>query len=103
MTQAEEAALHVRYAAAVHKVQTGVALDISVSGANGAGADPKHLRTGINSAMADAGALASLLIAKGVFTGGEYLTAIVAAAEREAASMEQRVRDRFRADNITLG
>lgn len=83
-----------RYHAAMHGVQSAIALDISVSGDNGAGADPKHLRTGINSCLSDNSAIAKLLMAKGVFTESEYYAAIADAAERELASVTERMRKR---------
>lgn len=63
---------------------------------------PKHLRVGVNSAMADHGALVRLLVAKGVITDEEYVAAITEAVEQE--------RDRYAAElsramgaKITLG
>jgi acyl-CoA reductase-like NAD-dependent aldehyde dehydrogenase len=56
--------------------------------------EPKHLRTGINAAMSDQGGLATLLIAKGVFTRAEYAEAIADAMEKEAAEYEKLVSER---------
>jgi hypothetical protein len=52
---------------------------------------PKHLRTGLDMRAADAGGLATLLIAKGVFTELEYIEAIADAAEREQKAYEERL------------
>jgi len=91
-----------RYDAAVHRQQTAVAFgyqrelsDVLGDPIGPRGADLliralKHLRVGTNNAMADQGALAKLLIAKGVISEAEYCEAITVAAEEEA--------DRFVAD-----
>lgn len=79
----------VRYTAAMHAVQSAIAIEISTLGDNGAGADSKHLRVGINSAMAEHSAIVGLLIEKGVFTADQYYEAVVKAAEREAENMRQ--------------
>lgn len=92
-----------RYAAAMHAVQSAVAHDIQVSGDNGAGADHKHLRTGINACLVDSIAVAQLLMAKGIFTESEYFKAIADAAEREQASMTERLRLRTGIPNLSFG
>ena len=79
MTEEQEA----RYYSAVHAMQSATALEITRLGENGAAADAKHLRVGLNNAMADHGTLVELLIKKGVFTIEEYEDAIVVGAERE--------------------
>ena len=72
-----------RYLQAAHAMQSGVAQTISLEAselhkqpAGSAGATPKHLRVGINSAMVNDRALAELLIAKGVFSTAEYHEAL---------------------------
>lgn len=80
-----------RYFAAAHAVQSGVKADMETDpnpSSRGA-TTPKHLRTGLISAMADHGSLAGLLIAKGVFTEAEYLDAIASGMEAEQARYEQ--------------
>ena len=84
--------LQRRYAAAMHAVQSGVALTHSVNPTDGT---PKHLRTGINSAMVSDAALARLLIDKGIMTEEEYLTALVAEAEAEVQRYEERLSAQF--------
>jgi hypothetical protein len=74
-----------RYLVAAHAIQSGVAAKMHRSLAE---TTPKHLRVGVNMAMADQGGLAKLLIEKGVFTEQEYTIAIADAAEREQASYE---------------
>jgi hypothetical protein len=80
-----------------------VAMDIETSGENGAGADSKHLRTGINSCLVDSSAVAGLLMRKGVFDEGEYMQALAIAAEEELATMTTRLRERTGFTNISFG
>lgn len=74
-----------RYQRALHGMQAGVALDVARGASD---CTPKHLRVGVNAAMVDSGALAQLLIKKGVFTEEEYLTALAEGAEAERARYE---------------
>lgn len=69
-----------RYIAAVHAMQTGVALKIQRDPTE---ASPKHLRVGINSAMVETSALAKLLIEKGVITLDDWLKAVAVGMENE--------------------
>lgn len=55
---------------------------------------PKHLRVGVNSAMADMGGLVGLLIKKGVITESEYIEAITASMKREADAYERRLQEK---------
>lgn len=70
------------YPEALHAMQTGVATkaDLGI----GKEVDPKHLRTGLNAAMSDHGALVGLLVARGVFTEAEYFEAIRLQMNKEA-------------------
>jgi hypothetical protein len=88
-----------RYRAAAHAMQSGVAMKMNFAPGE---TTPKHLRVGINSAMSDQGALARLLIAKGVFTEDEYLEAVADGMEAEAASYEHQLREHFGHDGIDL-
>lgn len=92
-----------RYMAAMHAVQSAVALDITVSGDNQAGADHKHLRTGINACLVDSSAVAQLLLAKGVFSEEEYFKALADAAELEVQRLTARMRKRTGNDNLSFG
>ena len=58
-----------------HAMQTGVAYKMEKDVSD---TTPKHLRVGVNSAMVDSAALARVLMAKGVFTEGEYFHALIA-------------------------
>ena len=69
-----------RYFDACHQMQTAVAIEITRDPAIGS---PKDVRVGVNSALASIGALAGLLISKGVFTMEEYTKANADAMERE--------------------
>ena len=88
-----------RYAAAAHAMQSGVATEMAQGSRD---TEPKHLRVGVNSALVDSGALAELLIKKGVISEAEYLEAIAAGMEREAKNYEERL-SRKLGTKITLG
>ncbi|MFN7224440.1 MAG: hypothetical protein ACK4MS_10515 [Paracoccaceae bacterium] len=75
-----------RYERAAHRVQTAVAFN-----PDRPRDQYKDLRTGIDLSKSDMGGLATLLIAKGVFTLEEYLAAIADAAEREAQVKEDEL------------
>jgi hypothetical protein len=77
-----------RYNAALHAVQSGVALEIERR-PNGAHS-PKHLRTGVNSAMIQNGALVRLMVDKGVITWPEWFDRLALEAEREQKAYEDR-------------
>ena len=82
-----EPALLARYLAATHAMQSGVALAETRGEKE---CNPKHLRTGVNSAMVEHSALALLLIRKGVVTSLEYQTELVVAMEVEQKRYEER-------------
>lgn len=77
-----------RYRAAMHAVQSGVAMMMQFDQKD---TTPKHLRVGVNSALVDSAALASLLMKKGLFTEEEYLEELAMAAEKEQANYEKRL------------
>jgi len=85
-----EIVLFERYKAAMHAVQTAIRLEIETKGEQGAGATPKHLRLGINSALVDSGALARLLMQKGIITREEHLEMLAKVAEEEVKIYEAR-------------
>lgn len=76
-----------RYYAAAHAMQTGVASTMYTSNETSA----KHLRVGVNSALVDSGALASLLLNKGIITEVEYFEALAERMEAEASYYAERV------------
>lgn len=81
-----------RYIAAAHAMQSGVMQDHALGGDDGS---PKHLRVGINTALADQGALVRLLVAKGLITEEEYLAAIADAMEDEQKRYEEALTERM--------
>lgn len=89
-----------RYVAAAHAMQTGVAYVMEKDPSE---TTPKHLRVGVNSAMVDHGALAKLLIEKGIITEDEYFEALAEIMEAEAANYEKTVQDLYGSDRIKLG
>lgn len=89
--------LRLRYEAALHAMQSGVAMQMHHDGGpegNGE-TSPKHLRVGVNSAMIDGAALARLLIEKGVITEIEYYEQLVVLAEEEQRRYEAILSERF--------
>jgi hypothetical protein len=87
-----------RYLAAAHAVQSGVAMELNDDPVSGT---PKHLRTGLNMAMIEHGALVRVLIAKGLFTEAEYFAELVAGVEDEQRQYEARLSARH-GTKITL-
>lgn len=87
-----------RMIAAQHKIQSALAFDLESRLRGKVNEIPeitryaKHLRVGINSAMAEHAGLAKLLIDKGVITEEEYREAMVQALEEEADRTESIVR-----------
>ena len=88
-----------RYHKAAHAMQAGVALEMSYDSGP---TEPKHLRVGINAAMADIASLAGLLIEKGIFTEEEYIKALADGMEKEKERYELHLRERFPNTKITL-
>jgi hypothetical protein len=87
-----------RYAAAAHAMQTGVAFTMDRESDE---TTPKHLRVGVNCAMADQGGLVTLLIEKGIFTEEEYYKAIADSMERERDLYQERIDNLYGNNGIT--
>lgn len=82
-----------RYQAAVHGIQTGTAWRIGQDELENKPIDkrasgPKHLRTGIDSAMINDNALVELLVSKGVITRSEYFAQLAVTAEEAVTAYE---------------
>lgn len=101
MTQKGEKA-QARYFRAMHGVQSAIAFEINLVGNDKAAANPKHLRTGINSCLVDSSAVAKLLMEKGVFTEEEYLIGIAEAAERELETLTKKMQNLTGKTNISF-
>lgn len=95
MTYSEAA--KTRYAAAMHAMQTGVKMLMRQQNPSGgpipeeAEASPKHLRVGVNSALIDSGALAALLIEKGIITPDEHIAMLTKLAEQDVESYRAKL------------
>lgn len=89
--------LQRRYEIAAHAVQAGVQMELNDDPPtrSGSAVSPKMLRTGVNLAMVEHGALVRVLIAKGVFTEEEYFEELVKGVEAEQAAYEARLTARF--------
>lgn len=96
--------LNRRYMVAAHAVQAGVQMELNDDPPtrSGSAASPKMLRTGVNMAMVEHGALARLLIKKGLITHEEYMEELVAGVEEERRLYEERLSARFGGKKITL-
>lgn len=79
------------YNDACQAMQAGVAMDHALGSRDG---EPKHIRTGINSALCDSAALAKLLIAKGLLTEAEYVEAITAEMNAEVERYESTLSEK---------
>lgn len=81
-----------RYLQAAHAMQSGVKYDLETDPSSGTA---KHLRVGVNSAMVDHGALAELLVAKGLITREEYLKALAEKMEAEVRTYQDKLTERM--------
>jgi hypothetical protein len=79
-----------KYRELCHAMQSGVAAWMNYDPSE---TSPKHLRVGVNSALADCSALAKLLMAKGIITEEEYYTAIMEGMQGEVKSYEQKINE----------
>lgn len=98
--------LRAEYERLAHAMQSGVKVERDREEFNGVGEEyrstgPKHLRVGVNVALSDHGALANLLIKKGVITQEEYLEEIVEFMRREVRGYEARLSEKYQT-KITL-
>lgn len=86
-----------RYLDAMHAMQTGVKMLLQVDPGDGDTGEtsPKHLRVGVNSALASISATAKLLMDKGFITELEYFTALADFTEADVRSYEQRLTQYF--------
>lgn len=88
MTQDQRA----RLLALQHAMQSGVMFDHENGGDSGS---PKHLRVGVNSAMVEHGALAKLLVAKGIITEDEYFDALTEGMAAEVVRYEELLSEKL--------
>lgn len=86
--------LRTRYRDLAHAMQSGVEFSKEFSG----DMTPKHLRVGVNMALCDAGALAGLLIKKGLITEKEHLEALVGMLEKEVERYTDALRGHYNKD-----
>lgn len=82
-----------------HAMQTGIMYMIEKGSKIG---DPKHLRTGINSALVFNGTVVKLLVKKGLITREEYAEAAVEDLRAEVKQYEKWLAEIFNV-NIKLG
>lgn len=78
-----------RYTRALHAMQSGVKAHMELSpGGMSADTMPKHMRTGINSAMVETSVLGRVMLAKGIMTREEYFRTLADVMEEEAHRYE---------------
>jgi hypothetical protein len=92
--------LGLTYEEAAHGVQSCIRFEMSKNGFPNDGHNRivdmlKHLRVGTDMRAAEAGALAALLISKGVFTELEYTEYMRVAANEELARYEAHCREKY--------
>jgi len=75
-----------RYLKAAHAMQSGVAAT-----PDKVDQSAESLRVGVNSALVNDSALATLLIGKGIITEDEYVAAVAEAMEQEVRRYEQEL------------
>lgn len=90
MTESKVKELMKRYTELAHAVQSGVKWEIELDPLNAAYTS-KHLRTGVNLALVDSGALGYLLVKKGLITEEELWTALVDGMQQEVQKYESRL------------
>lgn len=76
-----------RYDVAAHAMQSGVEFEMYHDSKP---TEPKHLRAGVNSALANCAGIAKLLITKGIITEEEYVKAMADAMEAEVERYRER-------------
>jgi len=81
-----------KYKALSHAMQSGVAMEMNY---NEGATSPKHLRVGVNCALVETGALANLLIEKGLATRDEVAAALEANMQREVERYKRTISERL--------
>lgn len=82
-----------RYIRAMHAMQTGIAYLLEKDPTP---SHPKHVRLGINSAMVQNAALATILMDKGIMTRDEYDKVMADMSEAEVALYEAELAEKYR-------
>lgn len=100
MTEEEERLqdLTDKYFTLLHAMQTGVRFLMEYDPSE---TSPKHLRVGVNSALADSGAVAELLIRKGVITREELYTELCNKLQKDVDSYTEKL-EKLTGKKVTL-
>jgi len=83
--------LTVRYQKLAHAMQSGVAAMMQYDLSE---VSSKHLRVGVNSALSDSGAIAQLLIEKGIITREELMEKLVESLDAEVTRYEAELKEK---------
>ena len=84
-----------KYLQLCHAMQSGVAAKMNRDNSDTL---PKHLRVGVNFAMVDSAALATLLMKKGIITEEEYYDALIERMQAEVAAYEAWLNESYGAN-----
>jgi hypothetical protein len=84
-----QAAIHQEIAKLSHAIQSGVRMEMELQLNNAA--TPKHLRTGVNIALVETGAIGMLLIRKGLVTEEEYYNTLLEKLREEVRDYQRRL------------
>jgi hypothetical protein len=87
----------------MHAMQTGVKflMEIVPTTVTHGECSPKHLRVGVNSALIDSAAVATLCMRKGIFTEEEYTAALVEFATNDVKSYTKKL-EQLTGKKVTL-
>lgn len=85
--------------AAQHAMQTGIAYIMEYDPKC---VEPKHLRVGINTALVEAGAMAKLLIKKGLITEDEYYQALIEGVGEEVERYKTELKGHLGDPNLEI-
>ena len=91
-----------KYHALCQAMQTGVAYETEPGVCQQDSHIPKHLRVGVNMAMCEQGAMAKLLVKKGIITEEEYVDAMIDMMEQEVKQYTDRIEKALGGAKITL-
>lgn len=87
------------YLALCHAMQSGVAAMMNY---DPDATNPKHLRVGVNNAMVETGAIAELLMSKGIITKLEFYTALRDKMREEVESYRLQISHHLGGKSVNL-
>jgi hypothetical protein len=92
------------YLALMHAMQSGIKFKMELEGTHGSSeTSPKHLRTGVNSALIDCSALVKTLVEAGVITIEDYRDNLIELLVAEVNDYQEKLSAKMGGANIKLG